>query len=140
MSTPTLVTAFYERIWNSDDSEAVFDLLTEEFSFRGSLGTEIRGREAFQDYVRSIREALANYHCEILRCVAEGDTAFARMRFSGLHVAPLIRSHGQAGPLGRRCIFPIPKRSHCRSVGFRRSRRSRCASQRESSESRCHVT
>ena len=36
----------------------------------------------------TIREALANYHCEILRCVAEGDTAFARMRFSGLHVAP----------------------------------------------------
>ena len=88
MSTPKLVTAFYERIWNAGDFGAVFDLLTEEFSFRGSLGTEIQGREAFQDYVRSIREALANYHCQILRCVAEGDAAFARMRFSGLHVAP----------------------------------------------------
>ena len=88
MSTPKLVTAFYERIWHAGDLDAVYDLLTEEFSFRGSLGTEIRGREAFQDYVRSIREALANYHCEILRCVAEEDTAFARMRFSGLHVAP----------------------------------------------------
>ena len=35
-----------------------------------------------------MRGALGNYHCEILDCVTEGNRAFARMRFSGLHVGP----------------------------------------------------
>lgn len=88
MSTPNLVEAFYERIWNTGDLAAVSELLTEDFSFRGSLGTELRGREEFKDYVHSIRGVLANYRCEILACVTEGEQAFAKIRFSGLHVAP----------------------------------------------------
>ncbi len=88
MSTPNLVEAFYERIWNTGDLAAVSELLREDFSFRGSLGAELRGYEAFKDYVRTVRGALANYRCEILACVAEGEQAFAKMRFSGLHVAP----------------------------------------------------
>lgn len=86
MTTPQLVKAFYERIWNAGDLAAVPELLSEDFSFRGSLGAELRGREPFRDYVRSVRGALANYHCEILDCVSEGERAFARLRFSGLHV------------------------------------------------------
>jgi predicted ester cyclase len=34
-----------------------------------------------------VRTALANYRCEILECVTEGNKAFAKMRFSGTHVA-----------------------------------------------------
>jgi predicted ester cyclase len=88
MSTPDLVDAFYRRIWNAGDLDAASELLTAGFSFRGSLGAELRGREDFKGYVRSIRSALADYRCEILECVAEGDRAFARMRFSGRHVGP----------------------------------------------------
>jgi predicted ester cyclase len=54
---------------------------------------EMRGRNAFEDYVRSVRDALAGYHCEILDCVAEGSKAFAKMRFSGVHVAPFRGFH-----------------------------------------------
>ena len=88
MSTPKLVEAFYQRIWNDGDLDAVTDLLTPEFSFRGSLGNEMRGREEFKGYVRCVHRALAAYHCEILSCVAEGNHAFARVLFSGHHVAP----------------------------------------------------
>ncbi|MGH9776592.1 MAG: ester cyclase [Candidatus Acidiferrales bacterium] len=88
MSAPSLVEAFYSRIWNEGDFAATAELLSEEFCFRGSLGAEMRGRGAFGDYVRSVRGALADYHCEILDCVAEGSRAFAKMRFSGIHVAP----------------------------------------------------
>jgi predicted ester cyclase len=87
VSIPQLVEVFYERVWNAGDVEAITDLLSEEFLFRGSLGTELRGRQAFKDYVCSVRNALANYRCEILECVTEGRQAFARMRFSGTHVA-----------------------------------------------------
>ena len=88
MSTPSLVEAFYSRIWNQGDLAATSDLLSKEFCFRGSLGVELRGSDAFGDYVRSVRGALADYHCEILDCVAEQGRAFAKMRFSGIHVAP----------------------------------------------------
>ena len=85
MSTPALVTAFYQRIWNAGELDAVAELLADDVSFRGSLGSEMRGCEAFKDYVRSVREPLGEYHCEILECVSEQDRAFARMRFSGVH-------------------------------------------------------
>jgi predicted ester cyclase len=82
-----LVSAFYERIWNDGELDASAELLAEAFTFRGSLGTELKGRRAFLDYVRSVRGALANYRCEILECVSDGARAFAKMRFSGRHVA-----------------------------------------------------
>ena len=40
MSTPKLVEDFYERIWNDGNLDAAAELLTPEFSFRGSLGTK----------------------------------------------------------------------------------------------------
>lgn len=88
MSTPPLVQAFYERIWNAGDLEAAKEVLASGLSFRGSLGAELQGREALLDYVRSVRSALSDYHCEIVECVAEEDRAFARMVFSGRHTAP----------------------------------------------------
>jgi steroid delta-isomerase-like uncharacterized protein len=87
MGTPALIEAFYSRIWNDGDLGATRDLLSEDFCFRGSLGSETRSREAFENYVRSVRGALANYHCEILDCVAEENKAFTKMRFTGVHVA-----------------------------------------------------
>ena len=86
MSTPDLVTTFYQRIWNDGDVHGASELLTPDFSFRGSLGAELQGLDAFKDYVRSVRAALANYRCDVLACVTEGNQAFARMRFSGKHV------------------------------------------------------
>jgi steroid delta-isomerase-like uncharacterized protein len=88
VSTPPLVRTFYERIWNAGDLGAAERLLALDLSFRGSLGAELRGRDAFLDYVRSVRSALSDYRCEIVDCVAEEDRAFARMRFSGRHSAP----------------------------------------------------
>ena len=58
MSTPTLVEAFYRRLWNNGDLSAASELISEGFSFRGSLGVSMQGRAAFLDYVRSVREAL----------------------------------------------------------------------------------
>lgn len=86
MSTPVQVETFYRRIWNGGDLDAASDLLTDAFVFRGSLGAELQGRDEFLTYVRSVRSALADYHCEVLECVTEGDRAFAKMRFSGRHV------------------------------------------------------
>ena len=87
MTTPTLVADFYQRIWNAADRSALDQLLSADFVFRGSLGPELRGHVPFWDYVCNVRSALADYRCEILECVAEQHLAFAKMRFSGMHVA-----------------------------------------------------
>jgi steroid delta-isomerase-like uncharacterized protein len=96
MSIPALVEEFYERIWNRGDLAAASDLLANDFWFRGSLGTEMHGHDAFKDYVRSVRGALTDYRCEILACVAEGNQAFAQMRFVGRHVGS-FRGHPPTG-------------------------------------------
>jgi len=84
--TAQLVVRFYDRIWHAGDLGAAQELLAADFSFRGSLGPEMRGRDPFCEYVRSVRSALAEYRCEILDCVAAEQKAFAKMRFSGVHV------------------------------------------------------
>jgi predicted ester cyclase len=89
MTTPTLVADFYHRIWNCGDKDALPDILTTDFSFRGSLGTEVNGYDLFWEYVCSVRSALSDYRCDILDCVSEGDQSFARMKFSGVHVGDL---------------------------------------------------
>jgi predicted ester cyclase len=94
--TIQLVRIFYDRIWNVGDTSAVDELLAEDFTFRGSLGPEMRGREAFCDYVRMVRTALDRYRCDILDCVTEGERAFAKMRFSGIHVGP-FRGYAPTG-------------------------------------------
>jgi predicted ester cyclase len=87
MSTHPLVAQFYARIWNAGD-EDVGDLLAPDFAFRGSLGTTAHGHAEFLEYVRSVRGSLDGYLCDIIECVTEEPRAFARMRFSGTHVAP----------------------------------------------------
>ena len=82
MSIPKLVGEFYERIWNAGDLDAVVHLLSEDFLFRGSLGSERRGCDGFADYVRSVHNALSNYRCEILECVMQDNRALAKMRAS----------------------------------------------------------
>jgi predicted ester cyclase len=86
MTTPRLVTDFYERIWNSADASAVSELLDPDFTFRGSLGVELKGHAPFWDYVCAVRAALDRYRCDIVECVSEAPRAFAKMRFSGIHV------------------------------------------------------
>lgn len=88
MSIPRLVDQFYQRIWNAGELSAVLELVSETFSYHGSLGIELQGRDAFARYVTMIRTALAQYRCDVLDCVTEGDRAFAKMEFSGRHVAP----------------------------------------------------
>lgn len=96
VSTPPLVASCYQRLWNAGDEGAVPELLSAEFSFRGARGAELKGHAAFGEYVCRVRTALAHYRCEILECVSEGQQAFAKMRFSGIHVGT-FRGHRPSG-------------------------------------------
>jgi predicted ester cyclase len=59
-------------------------------------GRSSKGHAAFWEYVCGVRTALAHYRCEILECVSEGQQAFAKMRFSDIHVGA-FRDHRPSG-------------------------------------------
>ncbi len=89
-SPRVLVKEFYSEIWDRRDLSRCSELLTPDFTFRGSLGSTHVGPDAFTSYVDGVHGALGDYHCEILDLVAERDQAFARMRFSGTHRGELL--------------------------------------------------
>jgi hypothetical protein len=47
MTVHKLVSEFYGRVWNAGDRAALDDLLSDGFTFQGSLGPEVAGRDAF---------------------------------------------------------------------------------------------
>ena len=90
MTPAGAVAAFYDRIWNRLDKAAIDELIHPDFTFRGSLGPTMTGRAAFADYVDMVTGALADYRCTIRDLVCEGDRAFARMHFEGIHQGPFM--------------------------------------------------
>ena len=79
------VRRFYEILWNARDVSAISSILHEHVRFRGSLGAEKYGHEGFIEYVDTVHHALADYRCNIHELLAEGNSAFAKMRFGGVH-------------------------------------------------------
>ena len=90
MTPAEVVAAFYDRIWNRLDKGAIADLIQPDFTFRGSLGPTMTGHAAFAGYVDTVTGALAGYRCTILDLLCDGDRAFARMRFEGIHRGPFM--------------------------------------------------
>jgi len=84
-----LVRRFYHDLWNRWDDEGVEELLHEDFTFRGSLGTETRGRDEWRSYRDAVRAGSSDFHNEILDLVADGDRAAAKLRYTGSHTGPL---------------------------------------------------
>ena len=96
MSEPTaeqmrrLVHRFYERLWNTNDDDAVESTLTADFIFRGSLGEQAEGRDAWRAYRDLLRAGAADYMTDIIDLVCEPERAAARVRCSGRHTGELL--------------------------------------------------
>lgn len=85
-----LIRVFYGELWNRWNDEAVDELLAEEFTFRGSLGDEVRGRSGFRAYRDRVRGAFDDFHNEIVELVVDGDRAAARLRYTGRHAGEVL--------------------------------------------------
>lgn len=98
-----LVQRYYDEMWNVWNFDAANELLSPDIIFRGSLGTETRGREAFCEYMRTVRRAFPDFHNSIETIVAENDQVAARLKYTGTHegeifgVAPTQRKIAYAG-------------------------------------------
>jgi steroid delta-isomerase-like uncharacterized protein len=85
-ATPTqLIKRFYHEVWNTANEAVAREILHRDFIFRGSLGPERNGPDGFIGYLRSVREALPDFICNIQEITSEEDRAVARMEFVGTH-------------------------------------------------------
>ncbi|MCP4316773.1 MAG: ester cyclase [Hyphomicrobiales bacterium] len=85
-ATPTrLIERFYLEVWNTGNEFVARQILHPDFLFRGSLGPRHDGPEGFIQYLRSVRQSLPDFICNIQDIVTEGHRAVARMEFVGTH-------------------------------------------------------
>ena len=85
MPVRLLVESFYDQLWNRVDLAIASEILHPEVTFRGSVGMAAVGRSGVCNYVTMVTTALSDYRCDIEALIAEGPSAVARVRFSGLH-------------------------------------------------------
>ena len=85
MSNADLVRRFYADLWDRHDRAVAWEILAQDFDFRGSLGADQRGVAGFLDYLDKVRAALGNYRSEIGEMVEAPGRIAVWMRFSGDH-------------------------------------------------------
>ena len=91
MKPSELVNRFYNDIWNARNYRIAEEVLASDLSFRGSLGPESTGIEAFIAYAESVHKALSSYTCEIKDLVeSDRNTCAARMMFTGKHTGEFL--------------------------------------------------
>lgn len=84
------VERFYHELWNTWDLSVANDVLAEDVRFRGTLGSTLEGREAFQGYVETVRRAFPDWHNRIDEVISCGDRVVTRMTWSGTHKGRLM--------------------------------------------------
>ena len=99
--TAALVRRFYGEMWNRWDETLVPVLLAADIEFRGSIGLEVKGRDGFVGYMRTIRAAFPDFRNEIVSLIAEDSRAAARLEYTGTHRGEIL---GRP-PTGRRVAY-----------------------------------
>jgi predicted ester cyclase len=68
-----LIRRFFDEMWNPWNFEKVDELLAPDIKFRGTLGAELKGRDAFRAYMCKVQAAFPDFHNTILELTAEHD-------------------------------------------------------------------
>ena len=85
-----LVTSFYHRLWNRWELDLAEVLLDDNIRFRGSIGTECRGRQGFIEYANTIRQGFPDFSNTIDTLIAEDDRVAAQLTFRGTHLGAIL--------------------------------------------------
>lgn len=72
-------------MWNPWNFAKADELLAPDITFRGTLGSELKGRDAFRGYMRQVQAAFPDFHNTILQMTAEDDRVTARTFYRGTH-------------------------------------------------------
>ena len=80
-----LVRRFFDEMWNPWNFAKADELLAPDIVFKGTLGNELRGRDAFCTYMRKVQSAFPDFHNTIVEISAEDDRVVARTFYRGTH-------------------------------------------------------
>jgi steroid delta-isomerase-like uncharacterized protein len=80
-----VIRRFFDEMWNPWNFAKADELLAPEIVFQGTLGNELRGRDAFRTYMRKVRSAFPDFHNSIVEITAEDDRVVARSFYRGTH-------------------------------------------------------
>jgi predicted ester cyclase len=96
--------AWFKRIWNAGDVEAVDELASPSANFHGLPTSDERsmaGPAAFKAYARAFRQAFPDINVQIVRYVCEGDMIALHCAVKGTNTGPGVG----ATPTGRAVSF-----------------------------------
>jgi steroid delta-isomerase-like uncharacterized protein len=85
-----LIDVWYQRMWNTWDKTAIAEICTPDVTFRGSLGTTVRGHAGVAAYMDQIRAAFPDFTNTVEEVISEGDKAFARLAYVGTHKGAIL--------------------------------------------------
>jgi steroid delta-isomerase-like uncharacterized protein len=85
-----IIRRYYQEMWNSWNFAKTEEILARDIVFRGSLGTETKGREAFCEYMRQVLGAFPDFHNTIEEIVSENDGVVARLTYRGTHRGEIL--------------------------------------------------
>ena len=85
-----VVRVFFKELWDKADKSLIPRVFHPDFTFRGSLGPELRGYDQFAGYVDSVTTALGQYTSDILEMVEEGNKVWGKLRYHGYHRGELL--------------------------------------------------
>jgi predicted ester cyclase len=91
-----VVRMFFKDMWDHADKSLIPAIFHPDFTFRGSLGPELRGYDQFAQYVDRVTGALGRYTCDILEMVEEDNKVWAKLRYHGYHRGELL-GHAPTG-------------------------------------------
>ena len=77
-----LIDVWYRRMWNTWDKTAIAEICAPDVTFRGSLGSTVRGHAGVAAYMDQVRAAFPDFTNTVEEVISEGDKAFARLRTS----------------------------------------------------------
>ena len=80
-----LIRRFFDEMWNPWNFAKADELLAPDIAFKGTLGDELRGRDAFRAYMRNVQAAFPDFHNSIVQIAAEDDRVVARTFYRGTH-------------------------------------------------------
>jgi hypothetical protein len=78
-----VVRRFYEELWNEWKLDTASEIVIVDMRFRGSLGSDLVGREQFLRYVEQVRDAFPDWHNRIDEIIVSGNRVVTRMTWTG---------------------------------------------------------
>lgn len=94
-----LVNRFYHEFWNERDFEIAEEILTEDITFHGALGTQTQGIDGLISYIKQIHNIFPDFSSSVEEMVAEEQKVAACLAYRGTHEGEIFGVEPMGKPI-----------------------------------------